>query len=88
MAAGVRWTVHGSRSNATVPSIVLRRKPFRLPKYVLESATKAMDKGLLSARGHDRVVRVAWTIADLDGRNRPNAGDINEALEMRAGIEA
>jgi magnesium chelatase family protein len=86
--AAARWSAYGARSNATVPSIVLRRMPFRLPKYVLQSATTAMDRGQLSARGHDRVLRVAWTMADLDGRDRPDTGDVNEALEMRAGIEA
>ena len=38
---------------------------------------------LLSARGHDRVLRVARTIADLDGRDRVEARDVSEALGYR-----
>jgi magnesium chelatase family protein len=34
----------------------------------------------LSARGHDRVLRLARTIADLDGRPKVSDSDIEEAL--------
>ncbi len=37
----------------------------------------------LSGRGHDRVLRVARTIADLDGRTEVAAGDVEEALAYR-----
>ena len=30
-----------------------------------------MERGLLTARGLDRVLRVAWTVADLAGHDRP-----------------
>ena len=35
-----------------------------------------LDSGSLSARGFDRVLRLAWTIADLDGRDRPDGDDV------------
>jgi magnesium chelatase family protein len=38
---------------------------------------------LLSGRGHDRVLRVARTIADLDGRECVRASDVDEALGYR-----
>jgi magnesium chelatase family protein len=47
-----------------------------------------VDRGVLSARGYDRVLRIAWTVADLDGRARPEAGDVAEALSMRMGRTA
>jgi magnesium chelatase family protein len=37
----------------------------------------------LSGRGHDRVLRVARTIADLDGRDAVTARDLDEALAYR-----
>jgi magnesium chelatase family protein len=44
----------------------------------------AMESGLLSGRGQVRVVRVARTIADLDGRRRVHARDIGAAIALRA----
>jgi magnesium chelatase family protein len=41
------------------------------------------DPDLLSGRGHDRVLRVARTIADLAGRARVVADDIHEAVGYR-----
>lgn len=40
-------------------------------------------KGDLSARGHQRVMRVARTIADLDGSDVVGATHVNEALGLR-----
>jgi magnesium chelatase family protein len=37
----------------------------------------------MSARGHDRVLRLARTIADLDGREGVRAADVDEALSYR-----
>ena len=39
--------------------------------------------GALSVRGFDRVLRVAWTLADLAGRAVPGADEVAEALGMR-----
>ncbi|MET7421725.1 YifB family Mg chelatase-like AAA ATPase [Dactylosporangium sp. NPDC005555] len=82
-AAAARWAPH-ARSNGEVPSAVLRTRRFRLPHTVLQPLATAMDRGQLSARGLDRTTRVAWTVADLDGRDRPDIGDVHEALEMRS----
>jgi magnesium chelatase family protein len=44
---------------------------------------RAYDSGALSARGHDRVLRVACTIADLDARERVQLDDVMQALALR-----
>jgi magnesium chelatase family protein len=43
----------------------------------------ASERGLLSARGEHRVMRVARTIADLNGAERVGIGDLAEALALR-----
>ena len=44
---------------------------------------RAADRFNLSARGYHRILRVARTIADLDGRDAVAASDIAEALSFR-----
>jgi magnesium chelatase family protein len=43
----------------------------------------AYERGTLSARGHQRILRVARTIADLDDSDRVRAGDVRQALTLR-----
>ena len=54
-----------------------------LPRSALRLAERALDRGALSVRGFDRVLRVAWTLADLAGRSVPGADEVAEALGMR-----
>jgi magnesium chelatase family protein len=84
-AAATRWGGLGFTVNARAPGSLLRRPPFRLPPQATATLAKLLDRGLLSARGHDRVLRLAWTIVDINGRSTPDAGDIDEALELRTG---
>jgi magnesium chelatase family protein len=84
-AALARWSAHGWRSNAEAAGGVLRSAPWRLPRPVLAPLRAQLDAGSLSARGYDRVLRLAWSICDLDGRSRPDLGDVCEASELRSG---
>jgi magnesium chelatase family protein len=77
-----RLRPEGLRCNAEVAGSLLRGR-LRLPPPALVSASRALDLGLLSARGFDRVVRVAWTLADLAGRARPDRSDVECALGLR-----
>ncbi len=43
----------------------------------------ALDRGLLSIRGVDRTLRVAWTLADLAGRTSPGLDEVTTALSFR-----
>ena len=65
-AAAARWAPHGVRTNAEVSGALLRRR-FRPPRDVMEPLRTALDRGVLSIRGVDRTLRVAWTLADLGG---------------------
>ncbi|GIE84136.1 YifB family Mg chelatase-like AAA ATPase [Actinoplanes regularis] len=84
-AAAERWAVGGWRVNAEVPGPQLRRAPWLLPARDTAALRNALDRGTVSARGFDRVLRLAWTIADLDGRDRPGEEDVAEALQLRTG---
>ena len=43
----------------------------------------ALDRGVLSIRGVDRTLRVAWTLSDLAGRTSPGRGEVATALSFR-----
>ncbi|MGG5751882.1 YifB family Mg chelatase-like AAA ATPase [Zafaria sp. Z1313] len=47
------------------------------------SLGRLMDEGRLTARGHGRVLRIAWTVADLRGAGRPGTEDVEIALHLR-----
>ncbi|MFJ6466268.1 YifB family Mg chelatase-like AAA ATPase [Streptomyces sp. NPDC091387] len=78
--AGTPWT-----TNSEVPGHELRTRLVAAPGALM-AAERDMERGLLTARGLDRVLRVAWTVADLRGAGRPDASDIAVALELRTGI--
>jgi magnesium chelatase family protein len=84
-AAADRWADLGFSVNARVPGPVLRRPPFRLPRTATADLARRLDDGTLSARGYDRVLRLAWSIVDLDGREAPSRADVAEALQLRTG---
>ena len=70
--------------NAQVPGQVLRNR-WPLALDALATAEKALRAGTLSARGLDRVIRVAWTVADLAGADRPDRVAVDTALGFRLG---
>jgi magnesium chelatase family protein len=51
---------------------------------LLDSAVAA---GTLSARGMDKVIKLAWTLADLAGFDRPGGDQVAAALGLRMGEE-
>ena len=81
-AAVERWRPHGFTTNAEVAGSLLRRR-FRLGERVMTPLRTALDRGVLSIRGVDRSLRVAWTLADLAGRTSPSAEDVSVALSFR-----
>jgi magnesium chelatase family protein len=76
--AGTGW-----RTNGEVSGNYLRRH-LPLPAG-LQDVDEAYDRGRLSARGVDRVLRLSWTVADLSGRDVPGRDEVAIALAMRRG---
>jgi len=72
----------GSALNAHLDARALRGH-LRIQARGEELVRRAGERGLLSARGQLRVLRVARTIADLDGSDRVRAGDVGAALACR-----
>jgi magnesium chelatase family protein len=82
-AAAERLAGTGWRTNSEVPGTVLRSR-WRLPRSATVLADDALDCGWLSARGYDRILRMAWSIADLAGRPVPSRADVDEAVGLRS----
>ncbi|MDO5068323.1 MAG: YifB family Mg chelatase-like AAA ATPase [Propionibacteriaceae bacterium] len=71
------------RTNGEVPGPHLRRElPLPIDVSPLE---KALARGQLSARGVDKVLRLAWTVADLAGEERISSNSLRVAMSMRLG---
>lgn len=87
-AARERWRDYGWATNADALGRVIRSRRWRPDRWALDPVERALDHGLLSARGYDRVLRLAWTVADLAGHPVPDAGDVGEALFYRTGRAA
>ncbi|MGF1647768.1 MAG: YifB family Mg chelatase-like AAA ATPase [Kineosporiaceae bacterium] len=83
LAARDRWAAVGHRLTCEVPGPLLRSPRYRPEAAALVRLTRAVDAGVLSGRGIDRCLRVAWTLADLAGRAVPGRTEIDEALDLR-----
>lgn len=78
--AGTPW-----RTNSEVPGRELRTR-WHAARGAMDEAERNLERGVLTARGLDRVLRVAWTVADLVGHDRPDATDVALALQLRTGV--
>lgn len=72
----------GMETNSQVPGRVLRGI-LRLPAPTTRILDHSLERGVLTARGYDRVLRLAWTLADLRERGSPDSNDIGQALALR-----
>ena len=75
--AGTPWSC-----NAAVPGPLLRRDLAPDPDAVA-LAEDELRRGTLTARGLDRALRVAWSVSDLRGIDRPGLAEVHTALGLR-----
>ena len=72
------------RCNAEIAGRELRRA-FAPGPGALRPLERALELGEISARGVDRVIRVAWTLADIAGIARPTVSETSYALGLWLG---
>ena len=68
--------------NADIPSELLRGK-YRAEKSAMNILFDQLDEGRLSARSFHRILRLAWSFADLAGRLQPSKEDVERGVEMK-----
>lgn len=78
-----RFASAGFTRNAEVTSAALRHPDLRPESGAADILDRALVRGQISMRGYARVQRVAWTIADLEGSERPKVAHVAEALYYR-----
>jgi magnesium chelatase family protein len=81
-AAAERWAPTPWRTNAQAAGTWLRREA-RVARGATAALDRALDRGLLTMRGYDRVLRLGWTLADLDGATSPDQDHLGRALLLR-----
>lgn len=74
------------RLNSQVPGTWLRSGSARLDPGATAGIDRALERGGLTMRGYDRVLRLAWTLADLEAVERPSADHLGRALYLRKAI--
>jgi len=79
--SGTPW-----RLNGEVPGSELRRTWPPAPG-ALAVVERSLERGQISARGVVKVIRVAWTIADLAGHPRPGKDECHAALGLWLGVQ-
>ncbi|WP_153910481.1 YifB family Mg chelatase-like AAA ATPase [Aeromicrobium yanjiei] len=72
------------RLNSEVPGVELRKSwPVSDQGRVLMDQQLRTNK--LNARSADRILRLAWSVADLNGHDVPRGDDVESALSLRRG---
>ena len=79
-----RFKDEGFTLNSKIPSELLRTR-YRPERQAMTRLLDHLDDFTISARGFHRILRLAWTFADLNGRERPNLEDVDQGLSMRTG---
>jgi magnesium chelatase family protein len=81
--SGTSW-----RLNAQVGGPWLRSPAGAPVRGSTTALDRALERGALTMRGYDRVLKLAWTLCDLDGASRPTAEHVGRALYLRKAMAA
>ena len=81
-AQAQRYQSESWQINSQAPGSYLRER-LKSGSGIEKALRHGLQSGALSLRGADRVLRVAWTIADLAGRGGPTDDDCDLAMALR-----
>lgn len=76
----------GWRTNSEVSGAWLRGRRMALARSITGPLDRSLERGGITMRGYDRILRLGWTLADLDGADAPTADHLGRALFLRKGI--
>lgn len=85
-AAAQRFAQQSWNLNAHIPARELR-STYRPERSAMNFLHDELDRERLTARGLHKVVRLSWTLADLQGHSTPNLSDVQRAYSLREGSE-
>lgn len=74
--------------NSAVSAAWLHQPENQLSSRTTRKLDEALHDGRVSMRGYDRTLRMAWTIADLEGESVPSATHVARASALRFGVHA
>jgi magnesium chelatase family protein len=84
--ASQRFADKAWQLNSQIPSRELRTT-YRPERVAMNFLHDELDKERLTARGLHKIIRLAWTLADLNGHAIPDLGDVQRAHQLREGSE-
>ena len=71
--------------NSQIPSNQLRSR-FKAERDAMNYLHALVDEEKITARGFHKILRVAWSIADLAGIERPRLSEVQSAFALRDGL--
>jgi magnesium chelatase family protein len=76
----------GATKNSEIPVRLLRTE-LRAEKSAMSLLYDEMDSERITARGFHKILRLAWSIADLNSHEKPSRDDVMAAIALREGLE-
>ena len=76
----------GISRNSEIPASQLREK-LRAERSAMVFLHGELEKENITARGFHKVLRVAWSVADLAAHETPTLSDVQRAMSLREGLE-
>jgi magnesium chelatase family protein len=84
--ASSRFAEYDFQTNSQIPPNLLRGK-FRATRDAMALLNDLLDRDFISARSFHRLLRVAWSVADLSKVEIPGRLEVERAITLRSGLD-